>query len=86
MLTKGALLTFVPGTPEIPFRPAETVCTTPPPSGGGQTPVGEWVTVCDTINVLLGWDYGPATWDNPGPFPKAVYTSAVVCRTVWRPG
>ena len=80
MLTKLPARTFVPGTPGNPGRPEQTVCT---PASGGAT--GSWVTKCTTINVFIGWNNGPATWDNPGPFPKAVYIPQTTCRTEWVP-
>ena len=82
MLTKQADRVFVPGTPGQPALPQRQVCTsTPAPPAGGS-----WQTVCTTTQLFVGWDNGPATFDNPGPFPKPVYiNTGVVCRTQWVP-
>lgn len=88
MLTKLPQLVFIPGTPEIPHSDAWDECRQPPPGGGGNPgdggyDGGGWRVVCTPVSIFLGWDYGPATSWNPGPFPKAIYQSYQVCRTEW---
>lgn len=85
MLLKVPRQEFVPGTPEIPAVPEQTICPPEPPPGYIPPPTGNghWETQCTTIQMLLGWDYGPASHDNPGPFPKPIYGYALTCRSVW---
>lgn len=82
MLTKRPEQQYVPGRAAVPARPAQTICT-PAPS----TPAsGTWLVKCEVASVFIGWDNGPATFDNPGPFPKPVFlTGQPVCRSVWLP-
>lgn len=85
MLTKPANVTYNMGQAYIPPRAEREVCPPAPPEPPPHRP-GRWVTECTTVTVLIGWDYGPATWNNPGPFPKPVYINGgQTCRRVWRP-
>lgn len=83
MLTKPSLRTYVPGTPEVPYVPARTVCTPVGPPGGGGG--GYWDMECTVSSIFFGWDNGPATWDNPGPFPQPIFLHVSTCRSVWVP-
>lgn len=85
MLTKPPATNIVMGQPYIPPRAAREVCPPAPPEPPPHRP-GQWVTECTTTTVLVGWDNGPASPGNPGPFPKPIYiTGGVTCRRVWRP-
>lgn len=86
MLRKQPAYTLVPAVPSIPYRSAQTTCPSDPPSGPGGGNNGQWMTVCSTISVIWGWDYGPPRFDEPGPFPKPLYTHAMTCRSEWVPG
>lgn len=85
MLLKVPLYIFVPGVPEVPGVPAHEECPADPPPGYVPPPTGTgyWETRCETVSVFIGWDYGPPSFDNPGPFPRAIYSFAQVCRSVW---
>ena len=85
MLRKPPSTVYLPGTPEIPYRPEQTVCPDPPPSGPSAPTGGYWMTKCTTISTLVGWDYGPPRSDEPGPFPTPLYSHALVCRSEWVP-
>lgn len=86
MLKKLAVALFYPGVAEIPYRPEETVCDPEPPGDLEPDVPGNWVLVCEASSVFVGYDYGPPTFDNPGPFPIAIYMPGpVVCRNVWVP-
>lgn len=81
MLTKLPTQVFVPGSPAVAARPAQTVCV---PVAG--QPQGYWRRVCSAVQLFVGWNNGPASFDNPGPFPKPVYIDGgVVCRSEWVP-
>lgn len=86
MLTKLPRRTYRPAVPGQPYLPARTVCTPGAPPGPPPQPGGSWVTVCTNVQLLIGWNNGPASWNNPGPFPQPVYVNAMTCRSVWRPG
>lgn len=82
MLTKLAEAVFVPGVTGQPALPQRVVCTSAPSQPAG----GSWQTVCTATQIFVGWNNGPATFDNPGPFPKPVYVdTGIVCRTQWVP-
>ena len=88
MLTKSFEATYVPAVPSRPPRAEEKVCPPAPP--GDFVPPGtpgQWVTICTTPTVLVGYDNGPATSWNPGPFPKPIYVTGVpTCRREFRRG
>lgn len=88
MLTKLPNRTFYPAAASIPYRAAMTLCGTVPGGGNpGQGP-GEWRMVCRNRLVFLGWQYspGPGDFGDPGPWPKAIYTTDYVCLSEWVPG
>ncbi len=85
MLTKPPATVLHFGQPYIAPRAAREVCPPAPPEPPPNRP-GRWVTECTTVTVLIGWDNGPASPGNPGPFPKPIYISGgQTCRRVWRP-
>lgn len=86
MLRKDTAQVFIPGSPEVPYRPAQTTCPADVPPTPGGSGGGHWATICTTISVIVGWDYGPPRFDNPGPFPKPIYSNQLKCRTEWVPG
>lgn len=86
MLRKAPATEVIPGTPAVSYRPEQTVCVPATPPSPGGSPDGEWRLVCTTIALLVGWDEGPASFGNPGPFPKPIYSNELVCRSEWVPG
>lgn len=86
MLTKPARTVVHAGQSFAPPREAREVCPPPRPDGPSPNRPGRWVTECTTVTLLVGWDNGPASPTNPGPFPKPIYVSGgTTCRRVWRP-
>lgn len=86
MLKKLPRVQVTPGTPAIPYQPAQVLCPppAPPPPWGG--PSGYWQLVCETPCVLVGYQTAPEFIGDPGPFPKAIYQCGQpVCRSEWVP-